>query len=134
MSVGANITWLSCISEVYIVCPATAHAFSRRRGPAPVRRWALEVERRLDRLLTYPSSAAATRASGAVEVEFAVDGEGGHPPADQGLCLVRSSAVPSLDDAALSAVGALPPLPPPPTELEGRQVLVRARFGDQAFA
>ena len=137
MVIGSAFGWLSCVSEVYIVCPMTAHAFSRRRGPPPVRRWAMEVERRLDRLLIYPEQAAATRAAGAVEVEFTLEaeaGDAGRPPLEHGLFLVRSSAIACLDDATLQAVRALPALPSPPPELLGRQVVVRARFGEPAMA
>ena len=132
MTIGAGMAWLSCVSEVYIVCPMTAHAFSRRKGPPPVRRWAMDVERRLDRMLAYPAQAAATRAAGAVEVEFAVEDEAAHR--GRALLLVRSSTHALLDDATLEAVRAMSALPPPPIELMGRQVVVRARFGEPAFA
>lgn len=130
MAEGSAFSWFSCVSEVYLVDPLTAHAYSRRRGPPTVRRWALDVERRLDRLLSYPQTAAATRARGEVQVEFAVGEAAGLRPVDAGLCLVRSSAFASLDDAALEAVRALPLLPDVPIEAQGRQVLVRASFGE----
>jgi TonB family protein len=129
MAVSSNTAWLSCVPEVFIVCPMTAHAYSRRRGPPPVRRWAIDLEHRLDRLLAYPAGAAAARVCGAADVEFALDAATG-----QALSLVRSSGSRTLDDAALDAVRALPALPPPPEELLGRRVVMRARFGDPALA
>jgi outer membrane biosynthesis protein TonB len=141
MAVTSTAAWLSCVPEIYIVCPLTAHAYSRRRGPPPVRRWAIDLEHRLDRLLAYPAGAAAARVCGAVDVEFALEesagegreGDGGEAGAG-GLMLVRSSGSHTLDDAALAAVRALPSLPAPPEQLRGRRVLMRARFGEPALA
>lgn len=128
MADSSAFSFASCVSEVYLVDPLTAHAYSRRRGPPTVRRWALDVERRLDRLLAYPQTAAATRAKGEVQVEFCADANADRSR-NLGLCLVRSSAYASLDDAALQAVRSLSALPEVPIEAQGRQVLVRASFG-----
>ena len=95
----ATTAWLSCVPEIYAVCPMTAHAFSRRRGPPPVRRWAIDLERRLDRLLAYPAGAAAARVCGEADVEFALNGEAA------GLMLVRSSGSLTLDDGGASPHG-----------------------------
>jgi TonB family protein len=116
----AEIALYSCVAEVYVVCPTTAQAFTPNRGPGPVRRWANALQRLLDKTLAYPPTAGRHR--GAVEVEFGPD-----DTAD--LELIRSSESPVLDEAALRAIRTLPPLPPAPPQVDGRRILVRARFG-----
>jgi protein TonB len=99
---------------------AAAATGSRDETPAEYAGYLAQLRRRVQELVRYPLAARRRGLSGTVHVELVISQTG----AVNRVSVVRSSAHPLLDDAAVESIRALPPTPFP-AGVPPRQLVVR---------
>lgn len=99
---------------------AAPAAGAASQNPSALPNWKSELVARLERAKRYPPEAQTRGEHGVAQLAFSVDRSGGVHHAH----IARSSGSSLLDSATLAMVARAAPLPPPPSEMAGRQIAV----------
>jgi protein TonB len=116
----ASLTSAPSFAEQHAERAAASAPGASSRNPSAVPTWKSLLVSQLERSKRYPSQARARAEQGVVQLAFSVDRHGGIHDAR----IVRSSGSELLDRETLAMVERAQPLPPPPAELPGTQIVI----------